>query len=160
MVECATVSTAHPPSENPRHDIVGIAADHAGFPLKLELASELKALGHGVLDLGTDGPASVDYPDFADRLAAALKERRVERGVLICGTGIGIAIAANRHRHVRAGVCHDATAARLTRQHNDANVLALGARLIGIEAAKDCLRTFLQTPFDGGRHAARVAKLS
>jgi ribose 5-phosphate isomerase B len=127
--------------------------------LKEKLAGELEALGHAVLDLGTDGPESVDYPDFADLLAGAIRDGRAERGVLVCGTGIGIAIAANRHAGVRAAVCHDETSARLTREHNDANVLALGARLIGDEVAKDCLITFLSTKFDGGRHVRRVAKL-
>jgi ribose 5-phosphate isomerase B len=140
-------------------ETVAIASDHAGFALKQALKDELVRGGFGVLDLGTDSPTSVDYPDFADKLAAALKDGKVRRGVLICGSGIGIAMAANRHRHVRAGVCHDATAARLMRQHNDANVLALGARLIGEETAKDCLRAFLATAYEGGRHDRRVAKL-
>jgi ribose 5-phosphate isomerase B len=141
-------------------DTVAIAADHAGFALKETLRAELEALGHGVLDLGTNGPDSVDYPDFADRLADALAAGRAARGVLVCGTGIGIAIAANRHRHVRAAVCHDETGTRLARQHNNANVLALGARLIGSETAIACLRVFLETGFDGGRHLRRVAKLT
>ncbi len=140
-------------------ETVAIAADHAGFELKRVLMEELATLGFGVLDLGTQGIQSVDYPDFADALAKAFQEGRARRGVLVCGTGIGIAMAANRHRHLRAAVCHDMTSAKLTRQHNDANVLALGARLIGPEVAKDCLRMFLTTPFEGGRHAARVAKL-
>jgi ribose 5-phosphate isomerase B len=138
---------------------IAIASDHAGRELKETLAGELEALGHAVLDLGTDGPESVDYPDFADLLAAAIRDGRAERGVLVCGTGIGIAIAANRHANIRAAVCHDETSARLTREHNDANVLALGARLVGEEVAKDCLKTFLSTKFDGGRHVRRVAKL-
>jgi len=139
---------------------VAIACDHAGLALKEPLAAEVRALGLAVLDLGTHGPESVDYPDFGQAMAAALKDGRATRGVLICGTGIGIAIAANRYPWVRAGVCHDATSARLTRAHNDANVLALGARLIGPEAALDALRAFLATPFEGGRHARRVGKLS
>jgi ribose 5-phosphate isomerase B len=138
---------------------IAIASDHAGWGLKETLAGELEALGHTVLNLGTDGPESVDYPDFADLLAAAIRDGRAERGVLVCGTGIGIAIAANRHPDIRAAVCHDETSARLTREHNDANVLALGARLVGEEVAKDCLKTFLRTKFDGGRHVRRVAKL-
>jgi ribose 5-phosphate isomerase B len=96
---------------------------------------------------------------MADALARCLAEGKAERGVLVCGTGIGIAMAANRHKGVRAAVCHDTTSARLARQHNDANVLALGARLVGSEVAKDCLRAFLDTAFEGGRHARRVAKL-
>ena len=140
-------------------DTVAIAADHGGFELKSALVPVLQALGFAVLDLGTSNGDSVDYPEFADAVAAALKDGRAGWGVLICGTGIGIAIAANRHAGVRAAPCHDGLTARLARQHNDANVLALGGRLIGIETAKDCLTNFLQTPFEGGRHARRVAKL-
>ncbi|MGE4013615.1 MAG: ribose 5-phosphate isomerase B [Alphaproteobacteria bacterium] len=139
--------------------IVALAADHAGIGLKAVLAEELKALGYQPLDLGTNGPESVDYPDFGNAMAAALAAGRAAQGVVICGTGIGISIAANRHKTVRAALCHNGTAARLSRQHNDANVLALGARLIGEEVAKECLRVFLSTPFEGGRHARRVAKL-
>jgi ribose 5-phosphate isomerase B len=141
-------------------ETIAIAADHAGYDLKLLLVPELKSLGFEVMDLGTDSREPVDYPDFADALARAIERGEVMRGVLVCGTGLGIAIAANRNRRVRAGVCHDATTARLARQHNDANVLALGARVVGSEVAKDCLRAFLATEFDGGRHARRVAKLS
>jgi ribose 5-phosphate isomerase B len=141
-------------------ETIAIAADHAGYDLKALLVPELKSLGFEVLDLGTNSGDSVDYPDFADALARAIERGQAKRGVLVCGTGLGIAIAANRHRWVRAGVCHDATTARLARQHNDANVLALGARVVGSEVAKDCLRAFLATEFDGGRHARRVAKLS
>jgi ribose 5-phosphate isomerase B len=141
-------------------EIVVIASDHAGFELKETVKNELAAMGLTVLDLGPDSAASVDYPDFADALAAALGEGRAGRGVLICGTGIGIGMAANRYRHVRAAICHDVTSARLARAHNDANVLALGSRLIGVEVAKDCVRTFFATAFEGGRHARRVAKMS
>lgn len=137
---------------------IAVASDHAGYSLKSILIEELGTLGHQVLDLGTNGPESVDYPDFAHSLAATLADGRADRGILVCGTGIGISIAANRHAGVRAAVCHDETSARLTREHNDANVLALGARLIGEEVAKDCLRVFLTTPFAGGRHERRVAK--
>ncbi len=140
-------------------ETIAIAGDHAGFELKAALKGELAEQGYAVLDLGTETTASVDYPDFADRLAAALKDGRAKRGVLICGTGIGISIAANRHRHIRAALVHDVTSARLTRQHNDANVLCLGARLIGSDVAKDCLKVFLGTEFEGGRHQNRVAKL-
>ena len=138
---------------------IAIASDHAGFDLKQNLAQILSQMGYEVLDLGTDGPESVDYPDFGEALARAVQEGRAERGVLVCGTGIGISMAANRLAGVRAAACHDETSARLAREHNDANVLALGARLIGVEVAKDCLRTFLTTDFAGGRHARRVAKL-
>ena len=138
---------------------IAIASDHAGYDLKTTLAQELAEMGYEVLDLGTDGPQSVDYPDFGAALAEVMRTGEVERGILICGTGIGISMAANRHPGVRAAVCWDETSARLTREHNDANVLALGARLLGVEVAKDCLRTFLSTDFAGGRHVGRVAKL-
>lgn len=141
-------------------ETVAIAADHAGFDLKEVLKGELSAQGFDVLDLGTTGRDSVDYPDFAAALAGALADGRAGRGVLVCGTGIGISIAANRHPGVRAALCHDTSSARLARAHNDANVLALGARLIGSEVAKDCLQVFLNTKFEGGRHAKRVAKLA
>ncbi len=141
-------------------ETIAIAADHAGVDLKLVLKEELEVLGFEVLDLGTQGGQSVDYPDMADALAEAISDGGVERGVLVCGTGIGISIAANRHRHIRAAVCCDTSSARLTREHNNANVLALGARLIGVETAKDCLRTFLSAKFEGGRHKRRVDKMS
>lgn len=140
-------------------DTIAVAADHGGYDLKTSLLPVISALGLAVLDLGTNSRESVDYPDYAAALAAALEDGRAQRGVLICGSGIGISIAANRHKGVRAALCHDSLTARLARQHNDANVLALGGRLIGIETAKDCLTTFLTTPFDGGRHVARVVKL-
>ena len=138
---------------------IALASDHAGYDLKSVLAGALEAAGHKVLDLGTDGPDSVDYPDYGDALAAAIADGRAERGVAVCGTGIGISIALNRHPGVRAALCHDETSARLAREHNDANVLALGARLIGSEVAKNCLKVFLDTGFAEGRHAGRVAKL-
>jgi ribose 5-phosphate isomerase B len=139
---------------------VALAADHAGFALKEALKAELARMDVAVVDLGTDGPDSVDYPDFGRAVAEAVSSGRAERGVIVCGTGIGISIAANRIAGVRAAVCHDATTARLAREHNDANVLALGARIVGIEVAIDCLHAFLATPFDGGeRHRRRVGKL-
>jgi ribose 5-phosphate isomerase B len=141
-------------------DTIAIAADHGGFDLKSALVPILRELGMTVLDLGTTGRESVDYPEFADALAAAIRDGRAPRGVLICGTGIGISIAANRHPGIRAALCHDGLTARLARQHNDANVLALGGRVIGVETARDCLVNFLNTIFEGGRHARRVAKLS
>jgi ribose 5-phosphate isomerase B len=139
---------------------IAIASDHAGFELKSALKDLLAEMGYEVLDLGTDGPESVDYPDFAHALCGALEGGDAARGVLVCGTGIGMSIAANRHPHIRAARCHDATDARLARQHNDANVLTIGARTMGLEPARDCLKTFLETEFEGGRHARRVAKMS
>ncbi|MBE0530159.1 MAG: ribose 5-phosphate isomerase B [Rhodospirillales bacterium] len=141
-------------------EAIAIASDHAGYDLKLLLTKELQDLGYAVLDLGTGGPESVDYPDFGFAMAAAIRDGRAARGVLMCGTGIGICIAANRHPAVRAAVVHDAYGARLSRQHNDANVLCMGGRTIGPDVARECLRIFLETPFDGGRHARRVDKLT
>lgn len=141
-------------------ETVAVAADHGGFELKRALVPELRALGFAVLDLGTNGPEPVDYPDFADAVAAAIEAGKAQRGLLVCGTGIGVAMAANRHRFLRCALAHDATSARLARQHNDANVLALGGRVIGTETAKDCVRIFFTTAFEGGRHARRVALFS
>jgi ribose 5-phosphate isomerase B len=138
-------------------DAVAIACDHGGFALK----EALKAALPGVkwLDLGTNSAASVDYPDFAGRLADAIKAGQAARGILICGSGIGISIAANRHAHIRCALAHDVTGARLGRQHNDANVLAMGGRMIGDALAKECVEVFLSTQFEGGRHQTRVDKL-
>ncbi len=140
-------------------ETIAVAADHAGYELKTVLKDELIRMGYEVVDLGTQGPASVDYPDFGAAAARAIAEGRVQRAVIVCGSGIGISIAANRNPAARAALCHDAATARLARQHNDANILALGARTTGVETAKDCLRVFLTTPFEGGRHSGRVAKL-
>jgi ribose 5-phosphate isomerase B len=139
---------------------IAIASDHGGYDLKQLLIDDLKAKGHEVLDLGTNGPDSVDYPDYADLMAAAIKGGKAGRGILLCGSGIGISIAANRHPELRAALVHDALTARLSRLHNDANVIVMGGRILGIELAKDCLDVFLKTEFEGGRHARRVAKMS
>ena len=138
---------------------IALAADHAGYELKNTLRAAIERRGLKVLDLGTNDSGSVDYPDMAGVLAAALGDGRANRGVLVCGTGIGISIAANRHRHVRAALCHDVTTATLARQHNDANVLVLGARVVGANVAADSLAAFLDTQFEGGRHERRVDKL-
>lgn len=140
--------------------IVALTSDHAGFPLKETLKAVLDEHGLGFIDLGANGTESVDYPDFGYRLAETLAAGRAGRGVAICGTGLGISMAANRFTWVRAAVCHDVTTARLAREHNDANVLALGARIVGPEVARDCLLAFLDTPFGGDRHARRVGKLA
>ena len=140
-------------------DTIALASDHAGVELRRALKEALEARGLEALDLGTGDGGPVDYPDMADAVAAALADGRAGRGVLVCGSGVGISIAANRHRHVRAALCHDGDGARLARQHNDANVLALGARVVGPETARACLDAFLDTPFEGGRHARRVEKL-
>ena len=140
--------------------VIAIAADHGGFALKALLISHVEARGFKALDLGTDSAEqSVDYPDFAAKMSAAFAADKAVRGILICGTGIGISIAANRDPALRCALAHDVTTARLAREHNDANVLALGARVIGAEVAKDCVDVFLNTAFAGGRHSGRVAKL-
>lgn len=136
-----------------------LAADHAGVGLKDAIADRLTQQGCQVLDLGTKGDASVDYPDFGNAMGVAIKEGRAPFGIIVCGSGIGISIAANRHAAVRAALCHDVTTARLARQHNDANVLSLGARIIGTEVAIDCVDAFMSTDYDGGRHDRRVSKL-
>ncbi len=137
-----------------------LASDHGGWDLKVQLAADLQRQGLEVIDLGTHNGESVDYPDFAYAMADALAQGLAPRGVLICGTGIGISIAANRHAHVRAALVHDAFGARMCREHNDANVLVLGGRTTGPEIARDCLSIFLSTPFGGERHARRVTKMS
>ena len=136
-----------------------IAADHAGLPLKNALKAALEADGHAVRDLGTHGPESVDYPDFAHEVAKGVASGQARFGILVCGSGIGMAMVANRHPGIRAAVLHDTTEARLTRAHNDANVACFGARTIGAETALDALRAFLATPHEGGRHARRVTKI-
>ncbi len=140
---------------------IALAADHAGFALKALLADELRAQGYAVLDLGTDdADRSVDYPDYGRAVAEAVASGRASRGVAVCGSGIGMDIAANRNPAVRAALCTSGLMARLARSHNDANVLVLGSRIIGVEVARDCLHEFLTTNFLGGRHSARVDKLS
>ncbi len=136
-----------------------IAADHAGFDLKTSIKVALEAREYEVTDLGTEDAVSVDYPDMAEKLVEAIDHGIADRGILICGTGIGIGIAANRHPHMRAATCHDVTTARMARAHNDANVLCLGARVIGAQVALDCVDAFLTTPFEGGRHQRRIDKL-
>lgn len=140
--------------------VIAIACDHAGVALKTLLIEELQKLGKEILDLGTNSDASVDYPDFANAVAKALSEKKASKAVLICGSGIGISIAANRHRHIRAALCSEPVSARLSRQHNDANVICFGARTIGSEIARECVKVFLNTEFEGGRHQGRVDKMS
>ena len=140
--------------------IIAIGADHAGFSLKEQLKAWLAAGGHRVIDHGTHSAASVDYPDYAAAVAEAVRAGGAERGVLVCGSGIGMAMAANKVAGVRAAVAGDPDVARLSRQHNDANVLALGARLTAPTQALAVVQAWLATPFEGGRHARRVDKLS
>lgn len=138
---------------------LALGADHAGFELKAQLRARLEAAGHEILDLGTDGPASVDYPDFGRAVGEAVVAGRAERGIAICGSGIGISIAANKVAGARCARCTSEWDARFARRHNDANVLALGARCTGEGMAEAIVDTFLTTAFEGGRHAGRVAKL-
>ncbi len=140
-------------------NFVAIANDHAGLALKIMLLDQIVACGFAPLDLGTNSADSVDYPDYGDALAKAVAESRALFGIAICGSGIGISIAANRHAGIRAALCSSGLAAELSRQHNDANVLCLGARLIGEAEARECVQRFLTTSFEGGRHDARVKKL-
>jgi ribose 5-phosphate isomerase B len=138
---------------------IALASDHAGITLRQAVAEHLRGLGHDVLDLGPQDRASIDYPDKAAEVAAALTEGRAERGVLVCGSGIGVSIAANRHAGIRAALCTNEYLARLSRQHNDANVLCLGERVLGVGVALAIVDAFFSTEFEGGRHARRVAKL-
>jgi ribose 5-phosphate isomerase B len=135
-----------------------VGADHAGFELKRQLVDVLRRLGDEVEDLGTDSPASVDYPDFAVAVCRRVADGQ-GRGLLVCGTGIGMAMAANKMPGIRAAVVTDAFTARLTRAHNDANVMTVGARVVGGGVAEDALRAFRDTDFEGGRHATRVGKV-
>jgi ribose 5-phosphate isomerase B len=140
--------------------LIAIASDHAGFALKGDLISFLHEAGHDVLDLGPDSDASVDYPAYGAQLAAAIAEGKATHGIAICGSGIGIAIAANRNPACRCAQVSEPVSAGFARSHNDANAIALGARLIGIEMAKACVTAFLTTQFEGGRHQRRVDMLS
>ena len=137
---------------------IAIASDHAGYDIKEQIKKHYGDQ-YEWLDLGTDSEASVDYPDFGHKLAQAVEQNEVAKGIIICGTGIGISIAANRHKGVRAALCTNATMAKLTRLHNDANVLAIGARITGFEVILDCVDAFMGTEFEGGRHERRVNKL-
>ncbi len=139
---------------------IAIASDHAAYELKALLADWLRAEGHAVEDLGTNGPDSVDYPDFGYALGQVIAEGRAERGVALCGSGIGISISVNRNPAARCALVSEPLSAKLAREHNNANVIAMGARLTGIDMAKACLDTFLTTDFAGDRHARRVDKLS
>lgn len=138
---------------------VAVAVDHGGHALKRAAMEEVAGAGWKVLDLGTDGDEPVDYPDFAFKLVDAMAGGSADRGILICGTGIGISMAANRHPGVRAALCYDEETAALARQHNDANVLCMGGRKTTEDMARAMVRLFLSTEFEGGRHERRVAKL-
>lgn len=139
---------------------IAIASDHAAFALKRDLAAWLREAGHKVADLGPDSDDRVDYPDYGYILADTIGHGEAERGIALCGSGIGISIAANRNSAVRCALVSEPLSAALAREHNDANVIAIGARLIGFDMAKACVEAFLSTDFAGGRHCARVEKLA
>jgi ribose 5-phosphate isomerase B len=139
---------------------IAIASDHAAIDLKAKVDGWLKALGHETVDFGTDSLESCDYPDFAYAASKAVSDGRCERAVLMCGSGIGMDIVANKVRGVRAALGNDLFAAEMARRHNDANVLCMGARIVKEDAASEIVRRFVDTPFEGGRHARRVAKIA
>ncbi len=139
--------------------VIAIASDHAGVEMKSLLKETLSEYASGILDLGTDTSDSVDYPDYANAVATAILTGKAAFGVAICGSGIGVSMAANRHKGIRAALCTDGLTASLSRRHNDANMLCMGARIIGIETARDCVRQFFTHKSEGGRHEMRIRKL-
>lgn len=139
---------------------IAIGSDHGGYELKELVVNFLQDNGHEVKDCGCNSPDSVDYPDFAEKVCAEVRNSSCEGGILICGTGIGMSIAANRYRDIRAALCHEAFTARMSREHNNANILCMGARVIGSEVALDIVRNWVSTEFAGGRHQQRLDKLS
>jgi ribose 5-phosphate isomerase B len=138
---------------------IAIGADHGGFELKEGLKAFITALGHTVSDVGCYSPDSVHYPEIGKKVVQAVLGKGVDRGILICGTGIGMSMMANRYKGIRASLCHDGYTARMSREHNDANVLCMGARVLGVGVAEDMVRIWLNTEFAGGRHACRIAML-
>ena len=139
--------------------MIVIASDHAGVDLKARIVELIGEAGHEVRDLGPEETTSVDYPDFAHAVAGAVAADEAEWGILICGTGIGMSLAANRHSQVRAALCHDAFTAEMARRHNDANVLCVGARVVGFGVAEQMVKIFLGTDFEGDRHQRRINKI-
>ena len=138
---------------------VAVASDHAGFELKEKVKEYLESEGHSVEDLGCHGTESCDYPDYAKKLCRTILENRCERGVLICGTGLGMSYTANRFKGIRAALCVNPFMAEMARAHNDANVLVLGARVIGFDTGREILNVWMKTPFEGGRHQRRICKI-
>ncbi len=139
--------------------IIGIGSDHGGYELKEGIKEYLVGEGIQVVDFGTDSLESVDYPDFARKVAEAVLNKEVDRGILICGTGIGISIAANRIKGIRCALCSDTFSARMSREHNDANILAMGGRVVGLGLATDIVKAFITSEFQGGRHERRINKI-
>jgi len=139
---------------------IAIGSDHGGFDMKEIVAGFLKELGHEVEDVGCFSQDSVDYPEIANQVCGLIQDGTCEQGILICGTGIGVSIAANRHRDIRAALCHEAYTARMSRQHNNANILCFGGRVLGVEIALDVVGTWIETSFEGGRHQRRLDMFS
>jgi ribose 5-phosphate isomerase B len=139
---------------------IGIGCDHAGLELKNEVVKLLAGLGVDCADYGTHTPESVDYPDFGEKVSLAVSSGEIERGILICGTGIGMSIVANKFPRIRASLCNDLFTAQMSRRHNDANILVLGGRIVGKDLAKEIVRTWVNTPFDGERHSNRLRKIT
>lgn len=139
---------------------IGIGCDHAGIELKSEILSLLKEMDMECVDYGASGPQSVDYPDFGERVSGEVSAGKLERGILICGTGIGMSIVANKFPGIRASLCNDLFAAKMSRLHNDANILVIGGRVVGKDLAKEIVRVWFSTPFEGGRHVKRLAKIT
>lgn len=139
--------------------MIAIGCDHGGYELKKEIMAHLEKEGIEYKDMGTFGTESCDYPDYAHAVCEEITQNRADKGILICGTGIGMSMAANKHKGIRAALCGDSFSAKYTRLHNDANVICLGARVLGCGLALELVDIFLSTPFEGGRHAKRIAKL-
>ena len=139
---------------------IGIGCDHAGLELKNEIIKLLNSLGIDCIDYGTNTPESVDYPDFGEQVSEAVSSGKIERGILICGTGIGMSIVANKFHDIRASLCNDLFTAQMSRRHNDANVLVIGVRIVGKDLAKEIVKTWVSTPFDGQRHGNRLKKIT
>ena len=136
-----------------------IACDHAGYNIKNSIKEIVQSLGHTIIDLGTNSNERVDYPDFAHKLSLEVLNDKGSYGILICGTGIGMSLAANKHKGIRATLCHDAYTAKMARAHNDANVLCFGERVVGLGVAESIIKAWCETEFEGGRHANRVEKI-
>ena len=139
---------------------IAIGSDHAGFELKKEIIALLSDLGIESIDFGTDGHKSVDYPDIGIKVSEAVSDKKIERGILICGTGVGMSIVANKFPGVRASLCNDLFTAKMSRLHNDANILVLGGRIVGKDLAKEIVKTWINTPFEGERHCVRLNKIA
>lgn len=139
---------------------IAIGSDHAGFELKRDLCDFIKGLGHEISDLGTNSTCSVDYPDYAEAVANSVSQGIYDRGILICGTGIGMSIVANKFKNIRAALCNDIYTAKMSRLHNDANILCMGSRVIGKGLAMEIVKTWLETDFEGDRHAKRIEKIN